>query len=152
MPGSSATLGPRSAPSRRHNLLLATIAMAHLDPLSNVTSSFERESLVPDVVPSFAPSLLFSVIWPEGGEALLGNELPLTAVQDEPSIQFVPMNLPAELAASGGEGDTETTYTLAMLDPDAPSRVEPLYKSFRHWLVTRRRARRPLVGVLTYLR
>ncbi|KAK7689650.1 hypothetical protein QCA50_007443 [Cerrena zonata] len=23
-----------------------------------------------------------------------------------------------------------------MVDPDAPSRAEPLYKSFRHWLIT----------------
>ncbi|EIN05432.1 PEBP-like protein [Punctularia strigosozonata HHB-11173 SS5] len=114
--------------------------MANLDPLSNVASSLSRESLIPDVVPSsFSPSLLFSVVWPTGQEALLGNELPLADVQDEPSVQLMPMNLPSEQADNSGEGkesDGETTYTLAMLDPDAPSRAEPLYKSFRHWVIT----------------
>ncbi|KAF8625487.1 hypothetical protein AX15_005352 [Amanita polypyramis BW_CC] len=45
------------------------------------------------------------------------------------------MVLPDTSALSTSAG-TEATYTLVMTDPDAPSRVEPLYREFRHWVIT----------------
>ena len=80
----------------------------------------------------FNPTMLFSVVWPNGTEALLGNELTVEETAEEPSIDFTPMNMPVEQADSAGE---EVSYTLVMLDPDAPYRHEPIYRSFRHWVV-----------------
>ena len=103
------------------------------DPLSGVVTALKREHIVPDVLPeSFIPSLLFSIVYPNGKEVLLGNEFTVEETQDEPNISFTAMNMPTEQADSA---DGEVGYTLAMLDPDAPSRAEPLYKSFRHWVV-----------------
>lgn len=110
--------------------------MASLDPLSTTVSALERDELIPDVLPaSFTPTLLFSVVWPSGKEALLGNELQKEDVAEEPALSFMHMNVPAEDADSDGAGAGEATYTLALFDPDAPSRTDAKYKSFRHWVV-----------------
>ena len=104
-----------------------------LDPLSAVATALKREHIIPDVLPeSFVPSFLFSIVFPNGSEVLLGNELTIEETQDEPIVSFTPMSLPVEQADSSGE---EVGYTLVMLDPDAPARAEPLYRSFRHWVV-----------------
>ncbi|EMD32339.1 hypothetical protein CERSUDRAFT_58547 [Gelatoporia subvermispora B] len=112
--------------------------MSTLDPLSSVVTSLEREGIIPDVLPeTFSPSVLFSINYPNGTEVMFGNELTVQDTLDEPTINFVPMNLPSAQAHSSGQSVAdEVSYTLAMLDPDAPSRAEPLYKSFRHWVVT----------------
>lgn len=107
--------------------------MSSVDPLAEVTASLASVQLIPDVVPSsasFTPSVLFSVVWPNGKAALLGNELTRDETLDEPDIVFTPMWTP-----ESGEGSIEPSYTLVMCDPDAPSRAEPKYKEFRHWVV-----------------
>jgi hypothetical protein len=48
------------------------------------------------------------------------------------------MNLPFANVDSTGEGEDlakEVSYTLVMVDPDAPSRGDPKYRQFRHWMV-----------------
>lgn len=107
--------------------------MSSLDPLTSVISSLKHEQIIPDVVPAdFDPTMLFSIVWPNGVEALLGNELTVEDTAEEPSIDFTPLNMPVEQADS----TEEVSYTLVMLDPDAPYRKEPIYRSFRHWVVS----------------
>ncbi|KAI0367325.1 PEBP-like protein [Pilatotrama ljubarskyi] len=102
------------------------------DPLSSIISALKREQIIPDVLPetiSFTPSVLFSVVYPNGSEVNLGNHMTVEETQDEPEIRFAALN---------GQWDdaSEASYTLAMLDPDAPSRAEPIYRTFRHWVIT----------------
>lgn len=59
-------------------------------------------------------------------EVMLGTELFKEDIQNEPDVEITPM---------GGE-DGAPTYTLAMFDPDAPSRNDPKYGPFRHWVVS----------------
>ncbi|KAI0794945.1 phosphatidylethanolamine-binding protein [Abortiporus biennis] len=107
-----------------------------MDPLSSVITALKTDHIIPDVVPeNFNPTLLFSIVYPGGREVLLGNEFTVEETTDEPSIDFTPLNMPTEQAASEDAGD-EVSYTLAMVDPDAPTRAEPTYRSFRHWLIT----------------
>lgn len=113
--------------------------MPLLDPLSTVIASLKRESIIPDVLPEdFYPSSLFSIVWPNGKEAVLGNELTREDTLDEPSINFAPMNVPPEQADSSGEAGSvrDLTYTVVMFDPDAPSKADPKFKCFRHWVIT----------------
>ncbi|KAL5504798.1 TFS1 [Sanghuangporus vaninii] len=99
--------------------------MPLLDPLSSVAASLRKDRIIPDVIPdNFTPSVLFSVNWGEK-EALLGNELTKEDTQNEPSVQLTPM----------GAEEGNPTYTLAMLDPDAPSHDDPKFGPFRHWVV-----------------
>lgn len=52
----------------------------------------------------------------------MGNELTPTQVQNVPiSIEW-----PAE---------KDSLYTLVLTDPDAPSRLQPKYREWHHWLV-----------------
>ena len=102
-----------------------------IDPLSAITSALQKEKIIPDLVPAelaFTPSVLFSVVFPNGSEVNLGNELTVEETQDEPEIRLAALNGPWDDAP-------ETSYTLAMLDPDAPYRTEAIYRSFRHWVV-----------------
>lgn len=61
---------------------------------------------------------------------LLGNELTREITQNEPSIRLTPVGVV--------ENDDKNvpSYTLAMLDPDAPSRDDSKYGPFRHWVVS----------------
>lgn len=61
------------------------------------------------------------VAYENGLEVDKGNELTPTQVQKQPSVEW---------AAEEG-----AYYTLIMTDPDAPSRSEPKFREFRHWLV-----------------
>ena len=111
----------------------ATTKMAS-DPLSSIVTALEREQIIPDVVPSshpFAPSVLFSIVYPNGAEVNLGNELTVEETQDEPEIRLAQLNGPWDDSA-------EASYTLAMLDPDAPYRMDAKFRSFRHWVVRAR--------------
>ncbi|EGN92916.1 hypothetical protein SERLA73DRAFT_190271 [Serpula lacrymans var. lacrymans S7.3] len=103
--------------------------MPLLDPLSSVTVALQSAKLTPSLVPpSFLPSALLSIVWPTGKEAVLGNELTVGDTTDEPAISFTPMVIPDSV--------DDASYTLAMVDPDAPSRDDPKYGQFRHWVVT----------------
>ncbi|KAF9258751.1 PEBP-like protein [Marasmius fiardii PR-910] len=107
------------------------------DPLSAVVSALKREQIIPDIIPEdFSPSVLFSIIYPSGKEAILSTELTREEALEEPQINFTPMNVSDEAAGDSTSTEGETTYTLVMTDPDAPSRAEPKFRQFRHWVIT----------------
>ncbi|NP_001166821.1 phosphatidylethanolamine binding protein isoform 1 [Bombyx mori] len=88
--------------------------------MSTVAKSFEASQVVPDVIPK-APAALLQVKYPSGVEVKEGNELTPTQVKDEPSVKW--------------DAEPGQYYTLAMTDPDAPSRKEPTFREWHHWLV-----------------
>ena len=88
--------------------------------MSSIAKSFEAHQVVPDVV-SKAPAALATVKYPSGVEVNEGNELTPTQVKDIPSVSW--------------EAVPDQFYTLAMTDPDAPSRAEPKFREWHHWLV-----------------
>ncbi|KAG6890530.1 hypothetical protein C0995_007732 [Termitomyces sp. Mi166 len=95
---------------------------------SHLVSVLQREDVIPDVVPpDFLPTIFFTVVWPNGKEATLGNFLTREDTLEEPQIHVSP--------SSSLEAST-ASYTLVMTDPDAPSRADPKYRQFRHWVVT----------------
>lgn len=111
-------------------------------PLANVVSTLTAAHLIPDVLPpSFVPTHLLSLLYPSA-EVLLGNALAPADAADEPLVSFAPLGVPAATADAGGEqregdGEGDVAYTLAMVDPDAPTRANPEFRSFRHWVVRR---------------
>lgn len=64
---------------------------------------------------------IFQVSYPSGVSVDLGNELTPTQVKDLPTVSWA--------------AEKDAYYTLFMVDPDAPSRINPKSREFRHWLV-----------------
>jgi len=80
----------------------------------------EEHGIVPDVIDK-APAALVEVKF-SAGDLKLGNTFTPTQVKDPP----VSITWPTEPGAF---------YTLCMTDPDAPSRKEPKFREWHHWLV-----------------
>jgi len=121
-------------------------------PLGSIVVALERQGIIPDVIPpDFTPTLFFSIVYPTGREVATGNTLFREDTLDEPDVVITPMNLPFANADSTGEGDDlakEVSYTLVMTDPDAPSRADPKYRQFRHWVVRVTNSARMFVHIL----
>lgn len=87
-----------------------------------VERKLREEEIVPDVLQSVDDKVeLLTVRWDDEIKADLGNILTPTQVQNPPVVEY--------------KAESDTFYTLAMQDPDAPSRREPSRREFRHWLV-----------------
>lgn len=81
---------------------------------------FKKHCVVPDVI-SIAPQELVEINYSNGVKVEMGKELTPTQVKDPPAVKW---------AAKESE-----YYTLAMVDPDAPSRENPKFREWHHWLV-----------------
>lgn len=89
-----------------------------------IQDSMQAAGIVPDVI-KVAPTVTCEVRYASGVAAFSGNTLTPTEVKDEPHVHW-----PTEGDAPG------TLYTLCLTDPDAPSRQEPTYREWHHWLVS----------------
>ncbi|KRT86697.1 hypothetical protein AMK59_307, partial [Oryctes borbonicus] len=87
---------------------------------SSVIKNMEKHEVVADVIDS-VPGEVVEVNYPSGVKVDLGNVLTPTQVKDIPSIKWT--------------ADNSALYTLCMTDPDAPSRKEPKFREWHHWLV-----------------
>ncbi|ETO33247.1 hypothetical protein RFI_03860 [Reticulomyxa filosa] len=90
------------------------------DPQSS-TTIFSKNEIVPDVVKK-APASLCEVSY--GDHKLTPGE--------KLSAKLVNTHLPKVTWAA----DAKKYYTLILTDPDAPSRKEPKYREWLHWIVT----------------
>jgi len=78
--------------------------------------------VIPDILDDFSPNNLIKLIFSRGAVANFGNEIKPADVFD------------------GIKGiiwltDPGALYTLAVVDPDVPSRADPGWRSFAHYLV-----------------
>ncbi|KAK0419597.1 hypothetical protein QR680_014226 [Steinernema hermaphroditum] len=106
------------------SLLVLTLGLAAFPPpifaSMVVPEAFKKHEVVPDVIPA-APSAQVKVIFEGGVEAKLGNELTPTQVQNPPKVSW--------------DTEPDTLYTLVKTDPDAPSRADPKFREWHHWLI-----------------
>ncbi|XP_030371499.1 protein D3 [Scaptodrosophila lebanonensis] len=99
------------------SLLLAAIVAVQANSVEQV---FKSHEVVPDVIPQ-APNQFLEVSYSNGLKAKEGVELTPTQVKDQPKVEWTAA--PSDY------------YTLIMTDPDAPSRAEPKFREFKHWVV-----------------
>lgn len=85
-----------------------------------IKKTMEQHQIVPDVV-SVAPVEVAKVTYSGGITVNQGNELKPRQVKDIPEVQW--------------NAEASSLYLLCMTDPDAPSRKEPTYREWHHWLV-----------------
>ncbi|XP_022906365.1 protein D2-like [Onthophagus taurus] len=80
----------------------------------------EELQIVPDVIDQ-TPKELCKVSYPSGVNVDLGNVLTPTQVKDIPNVAWT--------------ADDSELYTICLTDPDAPSRTDPKFREWHHWLV-----------------
>lgn len=80
----------------------------------------EGQQIVPDVIPVLPKSTL-KVSYASGESVNNGNELKPRQVKDMPQLDW--------------KAQKDAYYTVCLTDPDAPSRAEPIYREWNHWLV-----------------
>lgn len=85
-----------------------------------IGKTMEEHCVVPDVIPK-APRATATVEYPGDIVVKPGQVLTPTQVKDQPCVKW--------------DADPAKLYTLCMTDPDAPSRKEPTYREWHHWLV-----------------
>ncbi|XP_021195595.3 protein D3 [Helicoverpa armigera] len=85
-----------------------------------VAQSFFHNDIVPDVL-SVSPTGYMTVVYPDGVEVKEGNVLTPSQVKDIPTVSW--------------DITLGRMYTVVMIDPDAPSRLEPTDREYLHWLM-----------------
>ncbi|KXN81600.1 hypothetical protein AN958_04394 [Leucoagaricus sp. SymC.cos] len=111
-------------------------AKSNMSLTTNLISVLSSQHIIPDVLPeslrdAFKPTTIFTVVYPTGAQTDLGNIVTRSNVLEEPEISISPQQ-PLPLDAIP---EKDVKYTLVMTDPDAPSRAEPKYRQWRHWVV-----------------
>ncbi|CAD1480909.1 unnamed protein product, partial [Heterotrigona itama] len=88
--------------------------------LSSMAQQLQTHGVVPDVIDK-VPTNVLQVTYPNNLAVEIGKVLTPTQVKDPPTVKW--------------DGDANTFYTLCMTDPDAPSRKEPKFREWHHWLI-----------------
>jgi hypothetical protein len=106
--------------------------------------------IIPDVIDNFDPKYLVFVTWPSNKTANLGNAINPDDVQDEPAVKIQSIDHSDARVGDGNEFSSFPTVTVAMTDPDAPSRQDPKWSQFCHWIVTNVLVTKPCKCDLSY--
>lgn len=80
----------------------------------------EKYKVVPDVIDIIPPELA-EVVYPNGVRVEIGSELKPQQVKDMPRLKWT--------------ADNNAFYTICLTDPDAPTKIKPIYREWHHWLV-----------------
>ncbi|CAN8015745.1 unnamed protein product, partial [Ixodes persulcatus] len=88
----------------------------------NATNPLVKFKVVPDVIRE-VPQGVVNVNYGNGTAAVcMGNTISPQIASNKPTVSFEAQ-------------DARPPYTLMMVDPDAPSRSKPIYRSWLHWVV-----------------
>ncbi|XP_035740696.1 protein D2-like isoform X1 [Vespa mandarinia] len=88
--------------------------------LSSMAGELQKHEVVPDVIDK-VPTAVLDVAYPNNLVVEIGKVLTPTQVKNQPTVKWT--------------ADADTFYTLCMTDPDAPSRKDPKFREWHHWLV-----------------
>lgn len=84
------------------------------------TRQMEKLAISPDVIDKL-PSAVVSVTYDGKHKVEQGKELTPTQVKNPPAVSYA--------------ADPDAWYTLCLTDLDAPSRKDPKFREWHHWLV-----------------
>ncbi|KAF2459910.1 phosphatidylethanolamine-binding protein [Lineolata rhizophorae] len=106
----------------------APLGNAHNEEMLSVRAELKKAEIIPTVIDDFIPYISVNVTWPTGKTADLGNTIKPSKTQGMPDV-----HLSADMTSSAA---SNMTYTVAMTDPDAPSRDNPEWSEICHWIAT----------------
>lgn len=100
------------------------------EEMNRVHEELVRARIIPTVIDDFIPILELTVAW-KHLRANLGNILHPPYLQVAPSIHLdhAGAKVPSDIMT-----DSSMTYVIVMTDPDAPSRQDPKWSEFCHWI------------------
>ncbi|KAK2803787.1 hypothetical protein FQN51_003017 [Onygenales sp. PD_10] len=100
---------------------------------SAIHDALISSSIIPDVLDDFTPSFSFLLTYPSSHKTIaLGNHLPPPTVHSQPVYQFHPLTPPIP---SPKPTPHQNSYTIILTDPDAKSRLNPIWSEICHWIV-----------------
>lgn len=97
-----------------------------------IEKRLEDAEIIPTVIDEFMPVLGLSASW-TSDSASLGNTLKPANLQSSPSVllEKPDSDVPSNIKLLPG-----MTFVLTLTDPDAPSRENPKWSEFCHWIAT----------------
>ncbi|CAH1128979.1 unnamed protein product [Ceutorhynchus assimilis] len=101
-------------------ILCSFQAFSRVNCNTNPLENMEKEKVVPEVIDK-VPGEVAEVVFPSGVKAEMGKTLTPTLVKDKPTVKW--------------NAESDVLYTVCMTDPDAPSRSNPKFREWHHWLV-----------------
>lgn len=114
------------------HVLAPSVAGARKNGLKRVVKELKKAEIIPTVLDDFTPTLNLTVSWSDEDASQLGNTLKPKDLQDAPRIT-ISSNSPE---VCNTWTSSNATYTLVTTDPDAPSRDDPRWSEFCHWIAT----------------
>ncbi|KAL2683383.1 hypothetical protein Neosp_007853 [[Neocosmospora] mangrovei] len=100
------------------------------EEMNRVHEALVRAKIIPTVIDDFTPILELIVSW-KHVRGNLGNTVHPPYLQNEPSVY---LDHAGAKVASDIMTDSSMTYVIVMTDPDAPSRQNPKWSEFCHWI------------------
>ncbi|KAG8801326.1 hypothetical protein FRC16_000753 [Serendipita sp. 398] len=95
-------------------------------PSQMLLDALREKEIIPTVIPEdFAPSIHLDVAF-NGKSISSGDILTKEETKNEPQVAFI------DTDSLGADGPS--SFTIVMADPDAPSRADPKYGQWRHWV------------------
>ncbi|KAK8775578.1 hypothetical protein V5799_031084 [Amblyomma americanum] len=122
MPAAPAMAGP-AAPAAAGNQTAENQTTANQTVVDSGQSVWIKEELVADLSLPGAPNATLEVTYAGDLKVTLGNTLTPQQASTAPTVS---LNVPV---------DCEGPYALLMVDPDATSRKNPVFRSWMHWMV-----------------
>lgn len=97
---------------------------------STIRDTLLANEIIGDVLDDFEPTYYIDIAYPKYHEnVLLGNDIPVKAVQKRPTFTIHSLDENADNLKS-------STFTLVLTDPDAKSRDNPKWSEMCHWILT----------------
>ncbi|KAJ4403102.1 carboxypeptidase Y inhibitor [Neurospora sp. IMI 360204] len=94
-----------------------------------VRKELKKAEIIPTVIDDFVPTLDLEANWSDHNQASLGNTLKPEDLQDTPSVL-----LRDPLSSTACRLRSSTSLVIVITDPDAPSRDDPKWSEFCHWI------------------
>ncbi|KAL4732135.1 carboxypeptidase Y inhibitor [Fusarium chlamydosporum] len=98
--------------------------------LDHIRDKLLEAEIIPTVIDDFPPALELSASW-KHDSADLGNTLKPGHLKKAPSIHLEPVESDSSLENLLKK---RTPYVIVLTDPDAPSRDDPKWSEFCHWI------------------
>ncbi|KAI6777299.1 hypothetical protein HG530_001244 [Fusarium avenaceum] len=102
--------------------------------LDAIREKLLEAEIIPTVIDDFPPALGFRASW-KHDSADLGNTLKPKHLKSAPSIHLEHIESESFAAA---QVKKHTSFVIVLTDPDAPSRDNPKWSEFCHWIATSR--------------